>query len=90
MKLRKIRLKVLFFEGFIYRLHIIFFQSIFWYFFFGYTTNTWAWDWAISSSIAWNIVNVILYYNFHYWFARAFKMGDKKTYGKWKDIKWKK
>ena len=75
MKLRKIKLKVLLLEGVLYRIHIIIIQSIFWYLLFGYTTGVWEWSWAISSSVLWNICNTILYYNYHYWFARIFKMG---------------
>jgi len=79
LKLRKIKLKVLLLEGAIYRVHIIVLQSIFWYFFYGITNGTWNWNLSIGSSLAWNLVNIILYYNYHYWFARAIKIGDRKV-----------
>jgi len=74
-KLRKIRLDRLFIQGIIYRIHIVIIQSIFWYVLLGYTTGVWKWEWAISSSLLWNICNTILYYNFHYWIARFWKLG---------------
>jgi len=75
MKLRKIRVNRLLISGIIYRLHIILIQSVFWYIFYGMTSNTWKWEWAVSSSIIWNIFNTALYYNYHYWFARLCKLG---------------
>jgi len=75
MKLRKIKVSLLAIEGIVYRIHIIIIQSIFWYIFYGLTANTWEWSWAISSSLIWNVFNTALYYNYHYWFARLFKIG---------------
>lgn len=79
MKLRKIRNRRLFISGILYRIHIIIIQSIFWYLLFGITSNIWKWEWAVSSSIIWNICNTFLYFNWHYWFARLVKLGvDEK------------
>ena len=77
IKLRKIKVSKLFISGIVYRLHIIILQSIFWYIFFGMTTGNWRWEWAISSSIIWNLFNTLLYYNYHYWFARLVKLGKE-------------
>jgi len=77
IKLRKIKVKLLGASGIVYRIHIIIIQSCFWYVFFGVMKGVWEWKWAISSSIAWNILNTCLYYNYHYWFARLFKLGKE-------------
>jgi len=74
---RKIKVGRLLLSGIVYRLHIVIIQSVFWYVFNGVTLDVWEWKWAISSSIAWNVLNTILYYNYHYWFARLFKLGRR-------------
>ena len=68
MKLRKIKTGLLGISGVVYRLHIIVIQSIFFYIITG------EWKWAIGISLAWNIINIGLYYNYHYWFARLYKL----------------
>lgn len=73
MKLRKIRTGLLGVSGIVYRLHVILVQSIFFWFL------TKSWKWAIGTSVAWNILNTLLYYNYHYWFARLFKIGKNKN-----------
>ena len=75
MKLRKIRSDKLLISGIIYRLHIVLIQSVFWYVLLGLTTDVWEWKWAIGSSLLWNVFNTLLYYNYHYWFARVCKLG---------------
>lgn len=78
MKLRKIKVKALGVSGLIYGLHIILIQSIFFWFITG------NWEWAVGTSVAWNILNTLLYYNYHYWFARLFKLGkDEKAMILW-------
>jgi len=67
--MRKIKIGLLALSGIAYRLHVIFFQSLFFYFLTG------KFGWAISTSIVWNILNTFLYYNYHYWFAKFFKLG---------------
>ena len=71
MKLRKIKLNRLLVSGICYRIHVVFVQSIFFYLLTG------EWKWAIGTSIAWNVINTFLYYNYHYWFARLFKIGGE-------------
>jgi adenylylsulfate kinase len=71
MKLRKIKLQLLGASGIVYRLHVIFFQTLFFYFLIG------QWKWAFGTSIAWNIINTFLYYNYHYWFAKLFSIGKR-------------
>jgi len=77
IKLRKIRIDRLFIQGLLYRVHIILIQSIFWYILLGITTGMWKWEWAISSSLLWNVINTFLYYNFHYWISRLWKLGKE-------------
>ena len=67
--MRKIRTKRLAVSGIVYRLHVILIQSIFFW------ILTHRWKWAISTSLAWNVLNTAVYYNYHYWFARLFKLG---------------
>ena len=69
MKLRKIKIGMLGISGIVYRIHVILVQSIFFW------IMTGNWKWAIGTSIVWNIINTILYYNYHYWFASVFKLG---------------
>lgn len=77
-KLRKIRVNKLLMSGILYRIHVIIIQSIFWYIFYGLTIGMWEWKWAISSSILWNIFNTLIYFNWHYWFARVCKLGKEE------------
>lgn len=58
-------------NGLVYRTHIILLQSLFFW------LLTHQWKWAIGTSLAWNCVNMCLYYNYHYWFAKLFKMGKQ-------------
>ena len=74
-KPRQIKWQLIGASGLLYRLHIIAIQSVFWYIFYGLTMNMWEWKWAISSSIIWNIVNTVLYFNWHLLFASFFKVG---------------
>ena len=69
LHLRKIRVKLLGLSGIVYRLHVILIQSVFFWILTG------DWKWAIGTSLVWNILNTFLYYNYHYWFARIFKIG---------------
>jgi hypothetical protein len=69
MRLRKIRVKLLGASGVVYRLHVILVQTIFFFILTG------RWEWALGASIAWNVINTALYYNYHYWFARLFRLG---------------
>ena len=41
----------------------------------GETTFLGALKYAVWTSLAWNCVNMGLYYLYHYWFLRVFKMG---------------
>ena len=69
MKMRQIKVSLLGVSGIVYRLHIVLIQSVFFW------VITGSWKWAIGTSITWNIINTCLYYNYHYWFARLFKLG---------------
>ena len=69
--MRKIKIKLLGISGIVYRFHVIIIQSIFFYFLTG------KWKWAVGTSIVWNLINTFLYYNYHYWFARIFKLGKE-------------
>ena len=72
MKLRKIKISLLGASGIVYRLHVILIQTLFFY------ILTREWKWAIGTSLAWNIINTLLYYNYHYWFSRIFKIGKDR------------
>ena len=67
--MRKIKVGVLGVSGLVYRIHVIIVQSIFFY------VITGQWKWAISTSIIWNLLNTLLYYNYHFWFAKMFVLG---------------
>jgi len=69
MHLRKIKLGSLGLSGAVYRVHVVLVQSLFFY------ALTGEWKWAIGASLAWGLINTFLYYNYHYWFARLFKIG---------------
>lgn len=67
--MRNIRFNRLLISGVVYRLHIIVIQTIFFW------IITSEWKWAIGTSLAWNAINTVAYYNYHYWFARLVKLG---------------
>ena len=71
-KLRSINIKLLGISGLFYRIHVILIQSLFFWLLTG------RWQWAIGTSLVWNIINTLLYYNWHYWFARLFIIGKAK------------
>ena len=76
--MRKIKVGLLGVSGIVYRIHVIFIQSVFLWLLTG------SWKWSIGASVVWNIINTLLYYNYHYWFARFFKIGknDKTKYNR--------
>lgn len=69
MHLRSIRLKILAWQGIIYRVFIICCNTAFFWILTG------EFKIAISVSLAWNAINMGLYYLYHYSFARLFKLG---------------
>jgi len=69
MKLRKIKIKVLTLQGIIYRIFIICCNTIF------FRVITGEWKLAIKGSLLWNSINVTLYYLYHYFWAKLFKLG---------------
>lgn len=69
--MRQIRTKRLFLSGIVYRIHVIIAQSLFFFILTG------EWQWAVSTSVIWNLVSTCLYYNYHYWFARLLKLGKE-------------
>lgn len=73
MKLRKINNERLFWSGVFYRLFIIVCNSIFFLLGIQYLLDNYG---AIISAITWNIINMGLYYFYHYWFLRFFKMEE--------------
>lgn len=66
---REIRINVLALQGIIYRVFIIVCQTIFVW------VLTGRFKLAVSFSLVWNVVNMMLYYLFHYTWARMFKLG---------------
>ena len=66
---RKINLELLFKSGLVYRLLILFAQTLF----FGAMTGTL--KVAFGDSVIWNGINLLLYYLYHYLFYKMYKMG---------------
>jgi hypothetical protein len=81
MHLRKIRLGVLGVQGLVYRCFIIGCNTIF--FLIGIKSTNILGDvsflvalkYAFGTSIAWNLINTCLYYTYHYFWSRIFKLG---------------
>jgi len=69
MRWRKIRLSVLGIQGLLYRCFIILCNFLF---FLLWTKEIGE---AFKISIIWNIINICLYYMFHYLWAKLFKLG---------------
>lgn len=72
---RKIRLRILFGQGFSYRLFIVCCNTAFFLILFGSIEG------AFKLSITWNVINVCLYFIFHYIWARVFKLGKNNGGG---------
>ena len=69
MHIRKVNVKLLLISTITYRVFITAAEVMFLKFLTG------SWHLAIKGSIIWNILNVILYYIYHYLFAKFFKLG---------------
>ena len=69
MKFREIKIRLLLISGICYRLFITGIEILF------LRLLTGDWALAIKGSILWNILNVGLYYIYHYFFAKMFKIG---------------
>jgi hypothetical protein len=72
MSLRKINVPRLGWSGLVYRIFIICCNALF--FATGLKPALQNFG-VIGASICWNIINMCLYYLYHYWFLRMFKMG---------------
>ena len=66
---RKINLELLLKSGLVYRLLILFAQTVFFW------VMTGELKLAFGSSIIWNGVNLLLYYVYHYMFYKMYRMG---------------
>ena len=71
-KPRKIKLRTLLFSGMLYRINVLIVQVLFLYFLTG------EWSVALKGSVGWLVIGTLVYYNYHYWFARLFKIGKDK------------
>ena len=69
---RKLKLRVLFVGGLGYRVFIICCQSVFFWILTG------QFKLAVSVSIGWNLINMCLYYLYHYVFLSMFKVGREE------------
>ena len=69
MKPRKIRTSLLGVSGIVYRLCVIVIQTIFFWIVTGKLNL------ALSTALAWNVINMAWYYLYHYMFAKYFRMG---------------
>ena len=66
---RKINTRLLAFNALTYRVFITTAEILFLKFITG------SWNMAIKGGVIWNILNIILYYIYHYLFAKFFKLG---------------
>ena len=74
-RLRKIKLGLLFAEGIVYRMCIICCQTLFFW------CVTGEFKLALGTSVAWNGINMCLYYLYHYSFLRLFSFGKQALRG---------
>ena len=70
--MREIKLNILFWQGFIYRVMVICVNTVFC--FFGVRQSMIKFG-ALGTALIWNSINVTLYYLYHYVFLRVFKIG---------------
>lgn len=75
MHLRKIKLEVLFGQGFTYRSFIICCNALFFLIFFNDIGM------ALKLFVMWNVINICLYFVFHYMWAKMFKIGKTDKEG---------
>lgn len=68
--MRKINIRLLLVSGIVYRLHIIVVETVL------FRMLTGKWQLALTASLLSNLVTMVLYYNYHYWFARLFRIGN--------------
>jgi hypothetical protein len=69
MMWRRIKGKLLVVQGVIYRVFIVFCNFLFFYFLTKDETE------SFKMSIGWNMINITLYYMFHYIWFKMFKLG---------------
>jgi len=82
MKWRKIRIWILACQGIVYRCFIICCNTTFFLIgirsmsnIFGEVSFTNALKYAFGVSLTWNVINTVLYFLFHYIYARMYKLG---------------
>ena len=73
MKFRRIRPKVLGWQGIVYRIFIILCNAAFFKMGARQAMDKFG---AIGASLIWNSINVTLYFIYHYIYARMFKLGE--------------
>ena len=69
MATRKIKISVLLSQGILYRIFIVLSQALFFYVYTGKIKV------ALEIASLWGVINIFLYYLFHYLFLRRFKIG---------------
>jgi len=69
MHFRKIRIRLLALQGVFYRLFVTCFEVVFFWILTGELKI------ALGISVGWNILNICIYYAFHYTWAKTFKLG---------------
>ena len=67
--MRKIKVKRLLVSGLVYRLHMVVVECI------TLKIITGEWKLAMEASLILSVITMLAYYNYHYWFARLFKLG---------------
>jgi hypothetical protein len=68
---RKIKVGLLVVQGIVYRLFIIGCNFLFFYLIMRQV------DQALKFSLGWNVINICLYYSFHFIWAKLFKLGKE-------------
>ena len=71
IKWRKIRVELLLVQTVLYRLFVLFCNAAFFYMILGDMAK------AISFSVVWNLINMGLYFLFHFTWGKMFKLGKE-------------
>ena len=74
-KNRRIKTGLFLINGVCYRIYVIIFQTILWFVFNGLIHSNWILSVAVNTSLIYNIFSTILYYTWHYFFLKKFKIG---------------
>ncbi len=74
MKLRKIKIKLLAWQGLVYRVLVIGVSALFLALGIEQIIVRFG---VVGTALIWGVINMVLYYLYHYVFLRLFKFGEK-------------